>query len=86
MPARAAEWDATPAAQGLVAPPLVPYVGLPLQHADSVLGYGDERRAVPAIVSTVKLRRAGFTEVIDTESMVRKWFRLFQERRLLPAP
>jgi len=86
MPARAAEWDAIRAAHGLAAPPLVPYVGLSFQYADSVLGYGDERRAVPAIVSTVKLRAAGFTEVIDTETMFRKWFRLFQERRLLPAP
>jgi nucleoside-diphosphate-sugar epimerase len=84
MPARAAEWDAIRAAHGLAAPPLVPYVGLSFQYSDSVLGYGDERRAVPAIVSTVKLRKAGFTEVIDTEAMFRKWFRLFQDRRLLP--
>lgn len=86
MPARSAEWDAIRAAEGLVAPNLADYVGLSFQYADSVLGYGDERRAVPAIVSTVKLRRAGFTEMIDTEAMFRKWIRLFQERRLLPAP
>jgi hypothetical protein len=37
-------------------------------------------------VSTVKLRQAGFTEMIDTEEMLRKWFRLFQDKRLLPNP
>jgi len=86
MPARAAEWDAIRAAHGLAAPALADYVGLSFQYADSVLGHGDARRAVPAIVSTVKLRSAGFTEVMDTEAMFRKWFRLFHKRRLLPAP
>jgi hypothetical protein len=37
-----------------------------------------------ALVSTVKLHTAGFHEEIDTEVMFRKWFRIFQERRLLP--
>jgi hypothetical protein len=86
MPEQAGAWDVIRAANGLVSPPLDAFVGLSFQYADSVLGYGDDRRAVPAIVSTVKLRRAGFTEMIDTEEMFRKWFRRFQEKRLLPAP
>lgn len=86
IPPRAGEWDAIRKAHGLVSPPLGDYVGLSFQYVDSVLGYGDDRRADPAIVSTVKLRRAGFCDMIDTEDMFRKWFRLFQEKRLLPAP
>lgn len=86
MPLRAAEWNAIREEDGLVSPPLEEFVGLSFQYVDSVLGYGDERRADPAVVSTVKLRRAGFCEAVDTEDMFRKWFRLFQDKRLLPAP
>jgi nucleoside-diphosphate-sugar epimerase len=41
---------------------------------------------VHVLVDTVKLRRAGFHECIDSEDMVAKWFRRWQDRRLLPAP
>ena len=86
MPEQAAAWERSAPQTDLVSPPLKAFVGLSFQYADLVFGYGDERRAVPAIVSTVKLRRAGFTEMMDTEDMFWKWFRLFQEKRLLPAP
>ena len=45
---------------------------------------GSDRRALPALLSTVKLRQAGFGECIDTEDMFREWFAIFRERRLLP--
>ena len=38
----------------------------------------------PAIVSTIKLMQAGFTEVMDTEAMFAKTFAEFQASRLLP--
>ena len=38
----------------------------------------------PALVSTIKLRQAGFGDCVDTEAMFRKWFRLFQDKRFLP--
>ena len=38
----------------------------------------------PRLVSTIKLMQAGFHEVMDTEAMFTKWFRLFREKRLLP--
>lgn len=86
MPKRAAEWDAIRVRHGLAAPALMPFVGLSYQFLDSLLGYGDPTRAAPGIVSTVKIRRAGFTDAIDTEAMFRKWFRRLQDDRLLPAP
>ncbi|NOT56148.1 MAG: NAD-dependent epimerase, partial [Deltaproteobacteria bacterium] len=36
------------------------------------------------LVSTIKARQAGFHECMDTEDMFRKWFKRFQELRLLP--
>jgi nucleoside-diphosphate-sugar epimerase len=38
----------------------------------------------PSIVSTVKISKAGFTEMMDTEDMFRKWFRQARSSRLLP--
>jgi nucleoside-diphosphate-sugar epimerase len=86
MPKRAAEWDAIRVRHGLAAPALMPFVGLSYQFLDSLLGYGDPTRAAPGIVSTIKIRRAGFTDAIDTEAMFRKWFRRLQDDRLLPVP
>jgi len=37
-----------------------------------------------ALVSTIKLRQAGFHECIDTEEMFKELFNEFQERKILP--
>jgi nucleoside-diphosphate-sugar epimerase len=77
-------WDSIRRRYNLVSPALEAFVGRSFQFVDSLLGTGDPTRSAPGIVSTVKLRKAGFTETIDTEVMLRKWFRVFQEQRLLP--
>lgn len=46
--------------------------------------YGHTEPGPPSIVSTVKITQAGFHEVMDTELMFRKWFKVFQRQRLLP--
>ncbi len=40
----------------------------------------------PAFISTIKIRQAGFNEVIDTEDMFRYWLANFIERRIVPGP
>lgn len=84
MPKRAPDWDRIRAKRQLVSPALADFVGLSFQYADSCLGYDDERRGDPALVSTVKLRQAGFHGFIDTEIMLQKWFRISQEKQYLP--
>ena len=37
------------------------------------------------IMSSVKIRQAGFHACMDTEDMFRKWFGQLQQRRLLPT-
>jgi len=81
---READWDAIRAKYRLRAPDLKSFVGLSLQYADYTMGFGRTEPGPPAHVSTIKLRRAGFHEVMDTEDMFQKWFRVFQEQRLLP--
>jgi hypothetical protein len=46
--------------------------------------HGQTQPGPPSIVSTVKINRAGFTEMMDTEDMFRKWFAEARRQRLLP--
>lgn len=84
LPKRATAWDSIRNKYNLAAPDMASFVGESFHYADFTMAYGAERDTPAAIVSTIALRRAGFHEVIDTEEMFRKYFRLFQEKRLLP--
>lgn len=84
MPARAAEWDALRRRHGLVSPGLREFVGESFHYADFTMAHGVQAGLPPALVSTVKLRRAGFHDAMDTQDMFRKWFALLRSRRLLP--
>ncbi|MBR0965297.1 NAD-dependent epimerase/dehydratase family protein [Bradyrhizobium diazoefficiens] len=77
-------WDALRRTHNLVSPGLADFVGLSFQYADYSLRYGHTESGQPSIVSTVKINRAGFTEMMDTEDMFRKWFRQAKDERLLP--
>ena len=81
-----ADWDRVRQRFGLLSPALTDFVGLSLEYADYQMRYGHTEPGPPAIVSTIKLSQAGFHEVMDTELMFRKWFRVFQQKRLLPPP
>lgn len=85
MPEAADEWDAIRANHGLLSPDIAGFVGSSFQYADFALGYGRTTPWEDSVVSTVKLRRAGFSGAIDTEEMFAKWFRKLQEDRLLPV-
>lgn len=79
-----APWDALRRKYDLISPGLEAFVGLSFQYADYTMRYGQTEPGPPSIVSTVKINRAGFTEMMDTEDMFRKWFRQARASRLLP--
>jgi nucleoside-diphosphate-sugar epimerase len=81
---REAEWETIRARHGLRSGNLRDFVGLSFEYADYTMGYGRNEPGPPAIVSTIKLMQAGFTEVTDTEVMFAKYFAEFQASRLLP--
>ena len=83
---REAEWETIRARHGLRSGNLHDFVGLSFEYADYTMGYGRNEPGPPAIVSTIKLMQAGFTEVMDTEAMFAKCFAEFQANRLLPPP
>jgi len=79
-----APWDTLRRKYDLTSPGLEAFVGLSFQYADYSMRYGQTQSGPPSIVSTVKINRAGFTEMMDTEDMFRKWFGRARSSRLLP--
>ena len=79
-----ATWDELRRRHDLIAPDLETFVGLSFQYADYSMRHGQTQSGPPSIVSTVKINQAGFTEMMDTEAMFRKWFRQAKAARLLP--
>jgi hypothetical protein len=51
---------------------------------DFLFAHGLDATPAPAFVSTVKLRKAGFTQVCDTEDMFRYWLSSLIDRRIIP--
>jgi nucleoside-diphosphate-sugar epimerase len=81
LPPRAGEWDLIRRKHGLAAPDLMAFAGKSLDYVDLLMA-GDAVR-VPILVSTVKLRRAGFSEMLDSEEMLRNAIAALQARKLL---
>jgi nucleoside-diphosphate-sugar epimerase len=81
---REAEWSEIRREHGLASGSLAEFVGLSFEYADYTMGFGRTEPGPPALVSTIKLMQAGFTEVIDTETMFRKAFAEMQAKKLLP--
>jgi nucleoside-diphosphate-sugar epimerase len=77
-------WDRLRRQHDLLAPGLAAFVGLSFQYADYSMRFGHVESGPPSFVSTVKINRAGFTEMMDTEDMFRKWFGHARASRLLP--
>lgn len=77
-------WDAIRTRHGLRAPDIARFTGLSLEYADYQMRHGQAEQGPPSYVSTIKLMQAGFTEVIDTEAMFRKWFAAYRAKGLLP--
>jgi len=83
---READWAEIRRAHGLAAGTLEEFVGLSFEYADYTMGHGRTQPGPPALVSTVKLMQAGFTEVMDSEAMFAKAFAEMQAGKLLPPP
>ena len=81
-----AAWAEIRSRYGLLSGTLKEFVGLSFEYADYTMGHGRNTPGPAAIVSTIKLMQAGFTEVMDTEAMFAKAFAEMQAKKLLPPP
>jgi nucleoside-diphosphate-sugar epimerase len=86
LPAHADVWDRIRAKQGLSAPPMDQLVGQSHHYADFLFALGATGPISPALVSTIKLRQAGFGDCVDTEVMFRRHLTRMAERGVLPRP
>ena len=84
LPSRAEEWQAITERHALRALTIDDLIGSSHMYADYTFGYGFPGVPPPALVSTIKIKQAGFTETMDTEQTFRDAFRVLVERRVLP--
>jgi nucleoside-diphosphate-sugar epimerase len=84
LPARAGLWDDVVRRHGLRPLPLAAILGESHHYADLCFAYGEIAPRPPTFLSTIKLRQAGFHDVVDTEEMFRHWLEVLVARRILP--
>jgi len=83
MPNREAEWAAIVEKHGLARHTLAELVGGSWQFLDRAMRAGGAE-VPPSIVSSIKLRQAGFADCFDTEDTLAYWFTRMQDAKLLP--
>ncbi len=84
LPEQEATWERIVGRYRLRPLTLAAILGESHHYADFCFGYGLTTVPPPAFVSTVKIKEAGFTRVMDTEHCVEHWLNLMVERRVLP--
>lgn len=89
LPAQEPVWRAVVDRHGLRRISLQEMLGLSHQYADDAFAYTADSsplasRSTPVLLSTIKLRQAGFGRCIDTEAMFEHWFGRLRAERLLP--
>ncbi|ART60230.1 NAD-dependent epimerase [Acidovorax carolinensis] len=87
VPGQQKAWERIVDKYQLAAPrELAAFIGQGATYADFQMNHGKTGPLPPVIMSSVKIRQAGFAACMDTEDMFRKWFGQLQQRRLLPTP
>lgn len=84
LPAQEEIWLRHQKRHGLQPIGLQPFVGDSLQYADFIFASHARRLPPPVLVSTIKLRQAGFADCIDTVQMLRELAQDMRRRRYIP--
>jgi len=84
LPQKADVWDAIVQRFDLRRVSLAELLGQSHIYADFVMATGAAREPRPVLVSTIKLRQAGFGDCIDTEQMFRELITALIAKRLAP--
>ena len=84
LPTQTQSWARIVERHGLRPAALPALLGESHHYADFCFGHRAREAPPPVIVSTIKLRQAGFADCIDTEQMFRDWFAVLQAKRVLP--
>lgn len=84
LPEQAETWRRIVEKHGLRNTLIADVVGESHHYADFCFAYGATEPLPPAFVSAIKLRQAGFHEVVDTEDMFLFWMNDLIEKNILP--
>jgi nucleoside-diphosphate-sugar epimerase len=84
MPGKTDVWSQIVEKHALRAPGLMEFVGDSFIYLDLHLGFGRVQASPPNMMSTIKLRQAGFDGCIDSEDMLIEWIGWMQQERLIP--
>lgn len=84
LPTQEELWRTIVSRHDLAANSIAGLVGQSHRYADFCMASGATRQPAPVIVSTIKLRQAGFADCIDTEAMFRKHLVALREKRIIP--
>jgi len=84
LPAKADTWDRIVAKRGLRPLSISQVIGQSHLYADYTFGFGSTQMSPAALVSSVKVKQAGFTEVRDTEDTFRYSLETLIEQGVLP--
>lgn len=85
LPANAEAWERVVAKHDLQKLSIGQILGESHHLADLVFAYGAEEPPPTAFVSSIKIRRAGFGDCMDSEDMWSYWIARMQRARLLPG-
>jgi nucleoside-diphosphate-sugar epimerase len=86
LPAHADVWDRIVARHDLRPIPMAALVGESHHYADLLFSWGAKQAPGSTLVSTIKLRQAGFGDCVDTEVMFARWLGVLADRRVIPRP
>ncbi len=84
LPAKADVWDRIVRENGLRPVSMDQLLGESHHYADFCFAHGVDDAGPRAFVSTVKIKQAGFTDVMDTEESFCHWLRDLIDRKVLP--
>jgi nucleoside-diphosphate-sugar epimerase len=86
LPAHADVWDRIVAKHNLRRVPMAALLGESHHYADLLFAVNSEVLPTAMLVSTIKIRQAGFGDCEDTEVMLAKWLGKLVDRGILPSP
>ena len=84
MPAPAEVWDRIGEKHNLRRVPMAALLGESHHYADLLFAWNSEVLPTAMLVSTIKIRQAGFHDCVDTADSVVKYLRRWRDDRLLP--
>jgi nucleoside-diphosphate-sugar epimerase len=86
LPRQESTWQTIVARHNLRPTTLTALLGESHHYADFIMATGASRSPQPVLVSTIKLRQAGFGACMDTEKMFRELLGQLAGKRVVPMP